>query len=113
MFSAEQCLLTIVVFATGCTSWSRLPESRPVPDRGTVQVWTGTQDTLLRDAKTVGDSLVGRQPLPDTMRLALPLATIDSLRIQTTDMGKTFIVGTGVAIAVLLAYAEGFKGLSQ
>lgn len=99
-------LLTCVV---GCTSWSRVGEGRPVPARGTVQVWSAGQATLLRDPRTVGDSLAGHAPLPDTTRRAMAVTTIDSLRAQTTDAGKTLIVGTAVAITVLLAYTQGLN----
>jgi hypothetical protein len=88
----------------GCTSWSRLPESQPVPARGTVQVWSQGQEILLRDPRTVGDSLVGRAPDPDTTRYTVALSAIDSLRTQTIDMGKALIVGTGVTIAFVLLY---------
>jgi hypothetical protein len=61
----------------------------------------------------MGDSLVGQAPLPDTTRRTVPLALIDSLRIQEADMGKVLIVGTGVVIAAALLYAEGLKGNAQ
>jgi hypothetical protein len=35
---------------------------------------------------------------------------IDSLRTQTVDPGKMLIVGTGVAIALALWYAQGLAG---
>jgi len=89
----------------GCTSWSRLSDSQPVPSRGTVQVWSQGQEILLRDPRTVGDSLVGRAPDPDTTRYAVALSAIDSLRTQTIDIGKALIVGTGVTIAFTLLYA--------
>jgi len=57
----------------------------------------------------VGDSLEGQAPLPDTARRTVASSSIDSLRIQTTDAGKTLIVGTGVAIALLLAYTQGLN----
>ena len=95
----------------GCTSWTRLPETRPVPAQGTVQVWSGGHSAPLRDPQLVGDSLVGRAPLPDTSLSAVPVAGIDSIRIQTADPGKTLIVGTGVAIALLLVYLQGLRGL--
>jgi hypothetical protein len=101
------------VFVTsvlGCTSWSRLSDSQPVPSRGTVQVWSQGQEILLRDPRTVGDSLVGRAPDPDTTRLTVALSVIDSLRTQTFDMGKALIVGTGVALALLYAYASNVGG---
>jgi hypothetical protein len=96
--------------ALGCTSWSRLNQNQPVPARGTVQVWSGGQEIVLWDSRTVGDSLVGRAPHPDTTRTAVALSAIDSLRTQQIDMGKTLIVGTGVALALLYAYAQGFGG---
>ena len=77
--------------------------------RGTVQVWSAGQDILLRDPHRVGDSLVGHRPLPDTR--TVPLTAIDSLRIQTTDVGKRVIVGSGVALVVLLAYSQGLQGM--
>jgi hypothetical protein len=104
-------LTAVVTCAAGCTSWSRLADGRPVPARGTVQVWSAGQDILLRDPHSVGDSLVGHRPLPDTTRRTVALTAIDSLRIQTTDVGKAVIVGTGVALAVLLAYSQGLQGM--
>lgn len=104
--------LGITAFVTctaGCTSWSRLPESQPVPARGTVQVWSAGQKILVRDPLIVGDSLVGREPLPDGIRRTVALISVDSLRIQATDPGKVLIMGTGVAIAALLAYAQGLN----
>jgi hypothetical protein len=106
-------LIALVTCAAGCTSWSRLANSQPVPTRGTVQVWTAGQNILLRDPTPRGDSLVGRGPLPDTTRRAIALTTIDSLRVQTTDAGKVVIVGTGVAIALLLVSAASFQGMEE
>jgi hypothetical protein len=104
----ESYLGALVISAVaGCTSWSRLPKGQPVPARGTIQVWSAGQDLLLREAKTLGDSLVGRRATPDTARSSVALENIDSLRVQTTDLGKTLIVGTGVAIALVFAVAEG------
>lgn len=88
----------------GCTSWSRLSDSQPVPSRGTVQVWSQGQKILLRDSHTMGDSLVGQAPYPDTTRVTVALSAIDSLRTQTTDTGKALIAGTGVTIAFVLLY---------
>jgi hypothetical protein len=105
-------LLASAAFAAAaCTSWMRLPETQPVPTRGTIQVWSAGQARLLRDPKRAGDSLVGRRPLPDTTAEAVGLTTIDSLRVQSTDIGKTLIVGSGALIFVLLMYAEGFQAL--
>ena len=95
----------------GCTSWSRLEQNAVVPSRGTVQVWSANQAILLRDMQTVGDSLVGHQPVPETARVAVARTTIDSIRVQTTDIGKSLIVGTGVALAVLLAYTQGLQDM--
>jgi hypothetical protein len=100
----------LVTSGFGCTSWSRLSDRQPVPARGVVQVWINQQEILLRDPRTVGDSLVGRAPYPDTTRSGVALAAIDSIRTQQTDMGKTLIVGTGAALAVLYAYAKGLGG---
>ena len=104
-------LTVLAAHAGGCTSWSRLNAGEPIPDRGTVQIWSAGQHILLRDPETVGDSLVGRRALPDTVRSAVALTTIDSLRVQTTDIGKSVIVGTGVALALLLAYTQGLEGM--
>src|SRR5215211_3776115 len=89
----------LVTSQAGCTSWARLNDSRPVPARGTIQVWSGGRGILLRDPRTVG-SLVGRAAFGDTTRQAVALTSIDSLRVQTTDVGKTLIVGTGAAVAL-------------
>ena len=104
-------LTALIAAAAACASWTRLEKSRPVPPRATVQVWSGGTSTMLREAKTSGDSLVGRAPAPDTTRRAFPLARVDSVRMQDIDMGKVVIVATGAAIAVLLAYAAGFQGM--
>ena len=106
-------IVSVTYAAAGCTSWSRLSQSAPVPARGTVEVWSARQRILLRDPETVGDSLVGRQPLPDTAHSAVALTTIDSVRVQSTDMGKMLVVGTGVGLALLLAYTGGLAGNRQ
>ena len=102
-------LTAVAICAGGCTSWSRLSDCRPVPARGTVQVWSAGQEILLREPQRVGDSLVGREPPPDTTRRTVALKRIDSLRVQSTDMGKVLIVGTGVSLALLYAWAQGLN----
>ncbi len=97
--------------SVGCTSWSRLEQNGVVPSRGTLQVWRASQAILLRDAQTVGDSLVGHRPVPETDRVAVARTSIDSIRVQTTDIGKSLVMGTGVAIAVLLAYTQGLEDM--
>jgi hypothetical protein len=104
-------LTGVIAGAAGCSSWSRLEQGRPLPTGGTVQVWSGGKSMLLRNPKTLGDSVVGQAPSPDNTRRTVPLTAIDSLRIQDTDMGKVVIVGTGVLIALTLVYAEGLKGM--
>jgi hypothetical protein len=85
----------LVALILGCTSWSRLSDNQPVPARGAVQVWSAGEDIVLRDPRRLGDSLVGRRPLPDTTRRAVALSDIDSVRTQASDPGKMLIVGTG------------------
>jgi hypothetical protein len=102
-------LATLVISESGCTSWSRLRDNQPVPARNVVQVWSDGQEVLIWEPHTVGDSLVGREAHPDTTRITVALSAIDSVRTQETDMGKTLIVGTGVALAVLYAYAKGLN----
>lgn len=104
-------LTALIACAMGCTSWARLPDGQPVPARGTIQAWSGGQPSMLRDSHAVGDSLVGRGPAPDTTRRAMPLTKIDSVRTQTTDLGKTLIVGSGLGIVLLLVYLRGLQGL--
>jgi hypothetical protein len=105
-------LAVVVAMVSGCTSWSRLADNQPVPARGSVQVWTGGQDTVLYDAQRLADSLVGQGAYPDTTRRAVALSDIDSLRTQTFDPGKVLIVGTGVAMAVVFAFAQGLRGMN-
>ena len=110
----QQGLTVLVTYAAaGCTSWSRLNQSTPVPTHGTVEVWSSGQRILLRDPGAVGDSLIGRRPFPDTTRSAVALTSIDSVRVQTTDMGEVLIVGTGAALALMLVYGEGLEGNRQ
>lgn len=101
-------ITALLACVAGCTSWSRLNERQPVPARGTIQVWSAGGPILIREARTLGDSLLGRGAEPDTTSHSIALASIDSVRIQTVDMGKVLIVGTGVGIALLLAAASGF-----
>ena len=103
-------LTAFIGSSTGCTSWSRIPDSRPVPSRGTVQIWSGAKDILLRDPRRLGDSLVGEGPFEDTTRRAVALSDIDSLRAQDLDLGKVLIVGTGMGMAVLYLFAKGLEG---
>lgn len=104
-----QLALAALLTGTAACSWSRLADSRPLPAGSLVQVWSGGQVIQLHDSKTEGDSLVGHLPLPDTVRHAVALATIDSVRVQDMDPGKMLIVGTGVAMAVLYAFAQGLN----
>jgi hypothetical protein len=101
----------LLATAAGCSGWSRLDEGRPLPVGGTVQVWSDGRDILLRNPKVVGDSLVGQEPPPGTARRTFPLTTIDSLRIQDTDMGKAVIIGTGVALVLGYLYLQGLQGM--
>jgi hypothetical protein len=103
-------LAALVTSLAGCTSWSRVNDRQPVPAREMVQIWSAGEDIVLRDLRRVGDSLVGRALYPDTTRSAVALSTIDSIRTQQTDLGKTLIVGTAVGMAVLYAYANGLRG---
>jgi hypothetical protein len=80
-----------------------------VPARGTVQVWSAGQPVLLREPRTVDDSLVGRGAEPDTTRYSVALGSIDSVRVQDFDPGKALIVGTGVAIVAVLMWAQEFS----
>lgn len=105
-------LLTgLLVFLAGCTSWGRLADGQPLPATGTVQLWSGGKARLVHAANVAGDTLKARASPPDTSGLALPLAAIDSIRIQRVDPGKAVIVGSGVAIVLLLAYLDGLQGL--
>ena len=103
-------LAAIVMLLSGCTSWFRLTDSRPVPARGTIQVWSAGQKILLRDARTVGDSLEGEGAHPDTTQRSIAMSEIDSIRTQTIDPGKMLIVGTGLAVAVVFVVASSFSG---
>ena len=102
---ARPAQLGLVAWITcaGCTSWSRLPPDQPVPDRGTIQVWSAGEKILVRDARAVDDSLVGRLPDPDTTELAFAVSSIDSLRTQSLDAGKMVILGAAVGVAVFYA----------
>ncbi len=110
-FRSFHLLTGALAFSAGCTSWSRLGDGRPVPASGTVQLWSGGEPRLVHATKVTGDTLTARASLPDTGRLTVPLAAIDSVRIQRVDPGKTVIVGSGVAIVLLLAYLGGLQGL--
>jgi hypothetical protein len=103
-------LAAIVVVVSGCTTWSRLQEPRPVPARGPVQVWSGGQDIVLYEVRRLGDSLVGQGVHPDTTRQTVALSAIDSLRTQEFDPGKMLIIGTGVAMAVVFYVASNLGG---
>jgi hypothetical protein len=109
-FHSFHLLTGLLVFSAGCTSWSRLTDAQPMPG-GTVQLWSGGEPRLVREAKVAGDILMARAALPDTARLAVPLSAIDSVRIQRGDPGKAVIVGSGIAIVLLLAYAQGLQGM--
>ena len=109
-FHSFHLLSGLLVFSGGCTSWSRLTDGQPVPS-GTVQLWSGGEPRLVRAATVAGDTLMARAALPDTGRLAVPLSAIDSVRIQRGDPGKVVILGSGLAIVLLLAFAQGLQGM--
>ena len=100
--------LAASLLLSGCTSWFRRADGRPVPARGTIEVWSSGQKILLRDARTVGDSLQGPGAHPDTTRRSIAVSEIDSIRIQTIDPGKMLIVGTGLAVAAVFVIASSF-----
>jgi hypothetical protein len=67
---------------------------------------------MLYDPRKLGDSLVGQGAFPDTTRRAVALSAIDSLRTQSIDPGKMLIVGTGLAMALVYAFAQGLRGMN-
>jgi hypothetical protein len=99
--------IALVLCAGACTSWSRLADNQPVPARGTIQVWSAGRNILLHKARTLGDSLTGERPVPDTTRVVVPLSAIDSLRTQTPDFGKMFFLGALAGVAVFYAVVHG------
>ena len=101
------CVIAWLICAGACTSWSRLADNQPVPARGTIQVWSAGRNTLLHKARTLGDSLTGERPVPDTTRVVVPLSAIDSLRIQTPDFGKMFFLGALAGVALFYAVVHG------
>jgi hypothetical protein len=104
------CVIAWIMCAGACTSWSRVADNEPVPARGTIQVWSAGRNTLLHKTRTLGDSLAGKRPAPDTTRVAVALSAIDSLRTQTPDFGKMFVLGVGVGVAVFYAIVHSPAG---
>ena len=120
-------LLTVVVLAAGCSSWSQTsirPQasaSEKLP--GLLRLHLKDGRTLqLVDARVVGDSLVGvleaRRPVgarhadrsgQEKVRAAVALADIQSAEKDQTDPAKTILAG--LCVIAVFATAVAFSGM--
>jgi hypothetical protein len=84
-----------------CTSWMPLPETRPLRTPVTIRAWVGDSLIRLRDARIVGDSIIGRAPRPDTARIVLARASVRRIEMRDLDLTKTAILAPVVTVGSL------------
>lgn len=95
-----------------CYSWTSQPYQRIAPQQKHLRVWRGGELLQLVDAVISPDSITGRSPSDKALRIAIPRAEIDSIRVRTGDAVKAIIVGTFAAPIAFIVFwcANGFCG---
>ena len=100
---------SIVVAQSGCTSWSRAPDSSPTPQGERRQIWRSGAVLILDKVFLSSDSLVGESLDSAKTRIAVARKDVDSMRVQRVDSGKVIILGTGLAILLYFIRFAGFS----
>lgn len=93
--------LSVILMVSGCSAgWRRVePTSHGAYDRRQqVQVWTGSQSRILHSVRFDTLSLSGvpftKHPDCPSCRIAVPLATVDSVRVGNKETGFFILIGT-------------------
>lgn len=102
--------ITVLAFClTGCHYWLNDPAAltQPIPERDRVEIWTRGQSYEAHGVRTRGDSLrfvpYWRPPDCDSCATILPLAAVDSIRVQRPDETRTAI--TAVLVTAYVAFS--------
>jgi hypothetical protein len=103
-------LVSLVAWSvvSGCASWHRVvpPADTTLAPRQQVEVWQGTRSSVLHAIRLTPDSLSGvpfhRPPTCDSCRVAVPRASIDSLRLGHRETAALFFTGLGIAAVVVI-----------
>lgn len=87
------------------------PAPRQLPANSTVRIWTESRNQLLYRASVQGDSLIGSSLAGrgEQVRVAIPIAEVDSLRVVRGSSAKVFVLGIAIGlIATWLLVVGGF-----
>jgi len=101
-------VLLAALLASGCAEWQRLPELSPdtLPQRRQIQVWSGGRVRLLHAVRIGADSIAGvpfqLPPSCDSCRVAIPVASVDSLRWGNQEAPAMVLIGAGIAVFLFL-----------
>jgi len=100
--------LGLTAALSGCAGWQRIEIgdiAAGLPARQQVQVWSSGTSRAYHNVQIRGDSLIGvpfQLPLScDSCRVAIPLASVDSLRQGNQET-------TGIVVVGIVALAVGF-----
>lgn len=103
--------VVLLVLTQGCgAGWRRVPGAEPLAPRQQVQVWRGGQALHWHAVHVGPDSVSGIpyfQPLRcDSCRLAVPRATVDSIRLGDPVDGfwKSVALVAGLTLGVGILY---------
>lgn len=98
---------TLALLQAGCgAGWRAKPvQPGPLPARQQAQVWRDGRAYRWHSVVVTGDSVTGipftQSPQCDTCRVALPRASIDSMRLGNPTAGFWKSVGLGLGVAVV------------
>lgn len=100
--------LSVILLVSGCSAgWRRVEPAAhgAYHRRQQVQIWTGSQSRILHSVRFDASSLSGvpftKHPECSSCRIAIPLATVDSVRVGNKETGFFILMGT-LAVASLL-----------
>jgi hypothetical protein len=95
--------------AHGCAVWTPLPPddwNTAKPTRQQVQVWIADSVVVLHAVIAQPDSLSGvpylKHPSCDSCRIAIPMASVDSLRTGSTETGWWAFTGAMAGLVAVI-----------
>lgn len=112
--------LSAMLVVSGCSGgWHRVEPIAPrtFGHRQQVQVWTNAGSSVVHAVKLDAQSISGvpftQHPDCDSCRVAIPLATVDSVRLGNKEKGFILAVGAVVGSLLLLGILYCSEGCSN
>jgi hypothetical protein len=102
--------------AAACSTWRVQPEPRAVlaPQQVARVSMTDGSRVYLRDVRVRSDTLFGRTESADSLRVAIPMATVRTIELQESNTGHVIAMTGGVLLGtVILTAAVVLIGLSR